>query len=153
MQTLPTDAAVLSGELSARLASLQRVLRRQTRAAVGAPGLSVAEAEFLRLVAEQPGIRVGDAARALRLAPNTASTLARKLSAAGFVQAAADARDGRRVCLRASRAGMERLGRWRDERRRLLASALVRLSGVEREALAASLPALETVAERLEEPE
>ena len=46
-----------------------------------------------------------------------------------------------------------RLRRWRDERGRLLAAALRRLSEEDLAALVASLPALERLLAALEEPE
>jgi DNA-binding MarR family transcriptional regulator len=145
------DVEVLGAELAVCLTSLQRVLRQRTRAAVGGPGLSAAEAQLLGLVAEQPGVRIGDAATSLRLAPNTVSTLVRRLSAVGFLSSARERTDRRAVCLHTSRAGAQRLRRWRDERARLLATAIAGLSEPEREALARSLPVLGAMAELLEE--
>jgi DNA-binding MarR family transcriptional regulator len=144
---------LLAAELAARLSSLQRVLRRRTRAAIGEPGLSPAEAELLRLVAHRPGLRVGEAAVALRLAPNTVSTLVRQLVGQGLLVADRHESDRRGVRLRTSAAADLRLRRWRDERAALLAEALDGLSPSERHALTSALPILATLADALEDGE
>jgi DNA-binding MarR family transcriptional regulator len=144
---------LLSFELAARLSALQRVLRRRTRAALGEPTLSPAEAEVLRLVAHRPGLRVGEAAAALRLAPNTVSTLARRLVDQGLLVGERDVSDRRGVRLRLSASATRRVRRWRDERAHLLAEAVEQLSGSERQALASSLPVLATLVEALGEGE
>lgn len=140
---------VLAVELADRVASLQRALRRRTRVALGEPALSPAEVELLALVVARPRLRVGDAATALRLAPNTVSTLARRLAARGLLRAERDESDRRCVRLRTCAAAEKRLRRWRDERAHLLAGALERVSESERDVLASSLPVLAALAELL----
>jgi DNA-binding MarR family transcriptional regulator len=140
---------VLADELARRVGSLQRVLRQRTRAALGEPGLSTAEVELLALGAARPGLRVGDAATALRLAPNTVSTLARRLAAQGLLLAERDESDRRCVRLRPSAEAERRLRRWRDERAHLLAGAIERVSEPERNGLASSLPILAALGELL----
>jgi len=147
--SIPVD--VLAPELAERLAVLQRSLRRRTRAALGGPGLSPAEVELLRLVARRPGVRVGDAAVELRLAPNTVSTLARRLGEDGLLRAERERSDRRGVRLETTAAAKRRMRRWRDERAHLLAGALERLSGAERDAVAACLPILTALVESLED--
>lgn len=142
-------SGVLATELATRLSALQRILRRQTRAALGGPTLSFAEVDLLRLVVAQPGIRVGEAAAALRLAPNTTSTVSRQLIQLGLLAAEHPATDRRRVHLRATTAGKRGLQRWRDERTHLLADALEQLSAAERRTLESSLPVLSELTELL----
>lgn len=154
MASQPAVASdLLASELAIRVSSLQRVLRRRTRAALGEPGLSPAEVELWRLIVSRPGQRVGEAAVALRLAPNTVSTLARRLVEQGLVVAERDEGDRRGVRLRPSAAAERRVRRWRDERARVLEGVLERLSESERHALASSLPVLATLVEALEEGE
>lgn len=142
---------LLALELAARVGSLQRTLQRRTRAAIREPGLSLAEAELLRLVADRPQLRVGDAATALRRAPNTVSTLARRLVGDGLLSSERDENDLRAVRLSLSRVGERRLMRWREESAHLLAGALEQLSEPERHLLASSLPVLAALVEALEE--
>ncbi len=144
---------VLAFELAARVSSLQRVLRRRTRAALGEGSLSPAEAELLRLIVSRPGLRVGEAAVGLRLAPNTVSTLARRLVDRDLVIAERDEGDRRGVRLRSTAAAERRVRRWRDERAHLLAGVLEQVSESERYTLASSLPVLSTLVEALEEGE
>ena len=106
----PADASdVLAVELGTRVSSLQRALRRRTRAVLGEPGLSSAEAEVLRLIMARPGLRVGEAAVAMRLAPNTVSTLARRLVDQGLLVAEQHESDRRGVRLRTSRSAERRV--------------------------------------------
>ena len=120
---------------------------------MGEPSLSQAEGELLLLIASHPQLRVGDAATALRLAPNTVSTLARRLSADGLLVAERDDIDRRGVRLHASRAGNRFLRHWRDERAHVLAGVLELLSERQRRALSSSLPVLTALVEALEEDE
>jgi DNA-binding MarR family transcriptional regulator len=140
----------LAAELSGVLAGLRRALRRRTRTAVGPPGLSSAEAELLRLVGRHPGLRVGEAATTLRLAPNTVSTVVRRLTDLGLLDAARATEDRRAVSLTLSADGRRRVARWRDERAQLLADSLEGLSATDRRTLARALPVLTRLVERLE---
>ena len=141
----------IASELAARVSALQRVLRRRIRAALDEPRLSAAEGELLNLVASHPGLRVGDAAIALRLAPNTVSTIVRRLVHDGLLVTKQDTVDRRGVRLRASAAGNRLLRRWRSERTQLLTRALEQLSESDHDALTAALPILAELAMALEE--
>ena len=85
---------------------------------------------------------MADAAHELRLAPNTVSTLVGRLTAAGLLDRARAASDGRSVRLtvtdKATRASPE----WRDLRAELAVRALDRLPAGDRQALADAVPAL-----------
>ena len=150
---MPATASTLAAELVAELAALRRVLRRRTRTAVGEPVLSAAEAELLRLVAARPGLRVGDAAAALRLAPNTVSTLVGRLVALELVATGRDESDRRVVCLQPTPGARQRLRRWRDERTYLVDEALAELPAADRRRLEQALPVLADLVERLEAAE
>ncbi len=120
-----------------------RVIRRRILGRpLGMQSLPPSYLELLNLVRRQPGIRVGEAARALRLASNTVSTLAGALSGAGLLERRSDGGDHRVVRFHLTeRAGAE-LAEWRDQRLELLAAALAQLDAEDRALLSAALPAL-----------
>jgi hypothetical protein len=61
----------LAAEVLAAISAVRRVARRAARSAWPAQPLPPAQSELLQLAAARPGISVADAARELRLAPNT----------------------------------------------------------------------------------
>jgi DNA-binding MarR family transcriptional regulator len=140
----------MAAEISALVRDIRRILRLRLRQGMAGEALPGPAVELLRLAAEQPGLRVGDAARALRLAPNTTSTLVRQLTAAGLLQRVADARDGRVARLRPTPAGTERLRTWRDQREALIAQALAELGAADLAAIESALPALHGLVRALE---
>lgn len=143
----PLASERLAADLAARLAALQRVLRRRTRASLGPSPLSPAQVELLRLVAAQPGIRVSKAARELRLASNTVSTLSAQLADQGLLASERNEHDARGVHLRATSGGRRRLKRWRAQRARFLADAVDQLTDDERRTLESVLPLLSALTE------
>jgi DNA-binding MarR family transcriptional regulator len=151
MKTAAPDLDILAHDLLDEWAAARRLLRRKVRSAIGEPALPTAQLELLRLVELQPGIRVGDAARSLRLAPNTISTLVRELKQAQLLEAGAGDDDGRAVHLSLTDAARKRFGRWRDERVQTLVSALAELSEAERQALREAQPGMKALLEQLEE--
>lgn len=98
--------------------------------------------ELLNLVRRRPGIRVGEAAQALRLASNTVSTLAGQLADAGLLERRHDDTDHRAVRFYLTAAADTELSEWRDQRLDLLAQALGRLEADDRARISAALPAL-----------
>ncbi|MFJ8229890.1 MarR family winged helix-turn-helix transcriptional regulator [Streptomyces sp. NPDC094448] len=143
-----TDSAV---ELGALLAGINRLVRRQVRESLHGPYLLGAQAELLRLVSERPGIRVSAAARELRLAGNSVSTLVRQLAAVGLLVREPDPRDRRAALLTVTPEADRRLRAWEDHRAALLTDRFDQLPTVDRAALVAALPALRTLAARLHE--
>jgi DNA-binding MarR family transcriptional regulator len=95
--------------------------------------------------------RGGRPAGALRLAPNTVSTLVGRLTAAGLLERARSAADGRSVRLSVTGQARRRMAGWRDLRAELAARALDRLTAGDRQALADAGPALLRFAAQLEE--
>jgi DNA-binding MarR family transcriptional regulator len=93
---------------------------------------------------------VADAAQELRLAPNTVSTLVGKLTSAGLLTRDRGTQDARIALLTVTDGARQRLAQWRDLRADLAGQALARLSPADRRALAAALPALLRLAERME---
>jgi DNA-binding MarR family transcriptional regulator len=145
-QTTAATAAALVGVLG----PLHRTLRKRAREDWPLEPLATAQVELLRAVRRRPGISVGEAAAELRVAPNTASTLANQLVAAGLVGRTADDRDRRTVRLAVTDAADERMAAWNDRRHHVLEAALVRLGRADREALAAAVGPLQRLLESLE---
>jgi DNA-binding MarR family transcriptional regulator len=148
--TTPTRDEALASELTTAWGGVRRRLRRSARAKVGGEPLTGSQVEVLRLVETQPGVGVRDAAAALHLAPNTVSTLVGGLAAAGLLDRRPDPDDRRATQLHLTPAATTRLRQWRDERDRVLASALEHLDADDRRRLEASLPALERLLAQLE---
>jgi len=145
---LATDdtAAALVGVLG----PLHRTLRKRAREDWPLEPLATAQVELLRTVRRRAGISVGEAAAELRIAPNTASTLANQLVAAGLVRREPDARDRRTVRLAVTDAAEQRMAAWNDRRHQVLDAALGRLGQPERDALRAAVGPLERLLEVLE---
>jgi DNA-binding MarR family transcriptional regulator len=132
------------------LGPLQRTLRKRAREDWPLEPLATAQVELLRTVRRHHGITVGEAAAELRIAPNTASTLANQLVTAGLVRREADARDRRTVRLTVTDAADRRMAAWNDRRHQVLDAALARLGRDEREALRRAVGPLERLLEALE---
>jgi DNA-binding MarR family transcriptional regulator len=141
----------LAAELLAAISAIRRIGRRAARRAWQDEPLPPAQSELLRLAAARPGLSVADAAHELRLAPNTISTLVGRLTAAGLLERARAASDGRSVRLSVTGKARQRIAGWRDLRAELGARALDQLPASDRETLAAALPALQRFAAQLEE--
>lgn len=141
--TPPRIASSLAEEAESLFLSFRVIRRRVLGRPLGMQSLPPSYLELLNLVRRQPGIRVGEAARALRLASNTVSTLARALSGAGLLERRSDDGDHRMVRFHLTeRAGSE-LAEWRDRRLELLAAALAELDAEDQALLGAALPALD----------
>ncbi len=145
-QTSTDTAAGLIGVLG----PLQRSLRKRAREDWPLEPLATAQVELLRTIRHRPGISIGEAAAELRIAPNTASTLANQLVAAGLVTRAADPRDRRSVRLSVTPAAARRMAAWNDRRHQVLDAALARLDPGERAALAAAVGPLNQLLGSLE---
>jgi DNA-binding MarR family transcriptional regulator len=148
---LAAELLALAAELLAAISAIRRIARRAARRAWQDEPLPPAQSELLRLAAARPGLSVADAAHELRLAPNTISTLVGRLTAAGLLERARAASDGRSVRLSVTGKARQRIAGWRDLRAELGARALDQLPASDRETLAAALPALQRFAAQLEE--
>jgi DNA-binding MarR family transcriptional regulator len=142
---------VLAAELLGAISAVRRMARRTVRSAWHEQPLPPAQSELLRLTAARPGISVADAARELRLAPNTVSTLVGRLTAAGLLGRTRSVSDGRSVRLALTGQATQRIAGFRDLRAELAGRALDRLTAGDRQALAAAVPALHQLAAALEE--
>jgi DNA-binding MarR family transcriptional regulator len=141
----------VAAELLAAVSAVRRTTRRAVRAASVTEPLPPARSELLRLAARQPGITVAEAARELRLAPNTVSTMVGGLATQGLISRGRSSADGRTVRLTVTARARQRLSQWRDLRAELTGRALAGLPAHDQEALAAAIPALLRLAERMEE--
>jgi len=137
-------------ELMAVLGQLRRGVRARVRRDWPHPPLPEAHLELLLVVAARPGLRVQDAADALRLAPNTVSTLVNGPVLAGLVERRRDPSDGRAVRLHPTAAAQERLAAWRGRRHAVVAAAAAALPAGDREAIAAAMPALRRLTDLVE---
>jgi DNA-binding MarR family transcriptional regulator len=146
-----TTVAPVSADLMQVVGRLRRTVRRRVRRDWAHRPLTESELELLRLVDEQPGLRVLDAAAALGVAPNTVSTLIGRLASGGLLERRPDPRDARAARLAVTTAARERFAAWRDRRQALVGAAMARLDGDDRRAIQACVPALRRLVELLEE--
>jgi DNA-binding MarR family transcriptional regulator len=144
------EAAAAAAELFAAISVIRRTARRAARQVWTQQPLPPAQSELLRLAAARPGITVADAAQELRLAPNTVSTLVGRLTEAGLLVRERGAPDGRTALLTATEKARQRLAEFRDLRADLAGRALAQLPEKDQKALAAAVPALLRLAERME---
>ena len=145
-EVLTSDARALGTTVS----RLRRALRRGIRLDLRWEDLPMAHVELLQCLADQPGLKVGEVARSLRLAPNTVSTLVAALSAKGLLEADRDESDRRARRLKPSSAGYEQLSRWQAAHERMLGVAVEQLTAADRNALLAALPAFESLIDILD---
>jgi DNA-binding MarR family transcriptional regulator len=132
-------------ELADIVSRLRRAMRRAARAADPALGLSVAQLELLSCITEHPGIRPGQLARMLRLAPSSVATLLGGLQSAGYVTRTpgADSHGDRRtVSLNLSEAGAQAVSRWHRVNEDIIRAALAELPHRDRTTLRDAAPAL-----------
>jgi DNA-binding MarR family transcriptional regulator len=142
-------AARSAAELLDALSSVRRAARRAVRASWQDEPLPPAQSELLRLAARRPLLTVAEAATELRLAPNTVSTLIGQLAGRELLSRVPSSTDGRSVRLEVTAKGRRRLAEWRDLRAELAGRALAGLPGQDQAALAAAVPAMLRLAERI----
>jgi len=151
-QAPPAAANREAAELLAAISAVRRTARQAVRKAWHEEPLPTAQSELLRLVADRPGITVAEAARELRLAPNTVSTLVGRLAGQGLLGRERAQADARSVLLSVTRRARQRLADWRDLRADLTQIAILQLAEEDRRILAYAAPALLRLAERLALP-
>jgi DNA-binding MarR family transcriptional regulator len=106
------------------------------------------------VVGRNPGISVAAAARELRLADNSVSTLVNQLLTAGMLRRETDPGDRRAVRLELTPAAQRHIADWRDRRARMVGARMADLSDDDRAAIGAALPALRRLVSGLQtEPE
>jgi DNA-binding MarR family transcriptional regulator len=142
---LPSHAVSDTGALGTTVWQLRRALRRGLRVDPRWEELPMAQVELMQCLAEQPGLKIGQLAKSLRLAPNTVSTLVAQLTGKGLLEAGRDVADGRARLIKLTAAGRQRLEQWQDAHDRMIADAVLRLPSEQRAALIAALPALDSL--------
>jgi DNA-binding MarR family transcriptional regulator len=130
----------LASELDRRVAGLTRLLRGQTGA-----GLSVTALSTLRRVEVGEACRITELAAAEQVAQPSMTALVGRLEGRGLVRRDPDPADRRAVRVAITDAGREQLAAVRAARAELLAARIDRLDESERAALAAALPALDSL--------
>lgn len=131
--------------LADTVARLRRAMRRAARAGAPTDTLAVAQLELMSCLSERQGARPGEVARALRLAPNTVTTLVNGLVRLGMIGRTDDPADRRTVRLNLTTAGATALARWEARNEQIIGRAQRNLSDEQRLALRAALPALATL--------
>ena len=111
-------AAQSAAELLDAVSSVRRAARRAVRGSWQDEPLPAAQSELLRLAARKPRLTVAEAARELRVAPNTVSTLIGKLADRGLLKRVPSSTDGRLVRLEVTAKARRRLAEWRGSARR-----------------------------------
>jgi len=137
-------------ELADVVARLRRAMRRAWRVEDLGNPLSVAQLELLTALAEDPGVRPGQLARALRLAPNSVTTLVNALQARGLVARTEGVRDRRTVRLALTDAGDEAVRAWHATNAGIVRDALRDLPEDDRRALSELLPVLRDLVEAID---
>jgi DNA-binding MarR family transcriptional regulator len=146
----PRAAQPAAADLLAAVSAVRRTARRAVRLAWAQQPLPPAQSELLRLAAAQPGLSVAEAARELRLAPNTVSTLVGRLAEQGLLHRGRGAADGRTALLTVTGKARRRIAEWRDLRSELAGRAFDRLPPADQQALIQAVPALLRLAEQME---
>jgi DNA-binding MarR family transcriptional regulator len=136
-------------ELSTRTRRAIGRLNRSIRQTRAGAALTPSQYEVLVTIVGQGPLRLADLALAEGLNPTMLSRIAGKLEASGLVDRVADPGDGRVVHLAASPKGRELVHQVRGERADALSVALEGLTDDERRRLAAALPVLEALTERV----
>ena len=140
----------MSKELAVTLFDLAWLLPRTVGAVgPGDAGLPLSELEVMRLLVRQPGLSVGEAAKALGLQSSNVSATVRSLVARDLLERRRDEGDGRMTRLYPTRKAIAHRDRqeaaWGDQ----LARRLGELPDAERGRLLAAAPALEALADLL----
>jgi DNA-binding MarR family transcriptional regulator len=152
---MPTVAPIeterrVADELLTALSAIRRAARRSSGRPAEFAALTTAQLELARLVRRNPGISIAGAAEAMRLAPNTVSTLVGDLSTAGLLVRRTDPSDRRVARLELTDSWKRKIDAWRDRRVSAVDDAIRRLPADQRRRLERALPSLLGLAEELE---
>lgn len=128
------DPTVLADSLRAPLLRVSRRLRQEAQRA----GSSALDALVLGQIRRRPGIGVSELADAEQMSRPSMSSHVKRLEAAGWIDRAEHAQDGRRSGLQITAAGEIQLDAVRQRRNDWLAARLARLDPQARAALAAA---------------
>ncbi|MFE9581380.1 MarR family winged helix-turn-helix transcriptional regulator [Nocardia sp. NPDC006044] len=126
------EEAELVGRLMSTFGRFRRQLARLVGRSFDQPGVSAAQAEFLRLVGRNPHISVKAAAVELGLAPNSVSTFVTALVKAELLVREPDPADRRATRLSLPGPVQRSVDETRRRRHDLVATALAELTAAER---------------------
>jgi len=140
----------VADELLTALSAIRRATRRSSSRPAEFSLLTTAQLELARVVRRNPGISIAGAAEAMRLAPNTVSTLVGDLVSAGLLVRRSDPYDRRVAQLELTAAWKRKIDAWRDRRVAAVDGAIHRLPPDERRRLERALPALARLGAELE---
>lgn len=130
-------------ELAEAVARLRRAMRRAARSSDPHNKLSVAQLELLSAVSENPGIRPGQLARFLHLAPNSVTTQVNTLETLDLLTRSSNPHDRRTVELNLTEAGEVAVNRWQSTNAQILRSAFETLHPGWQSLITAALPAMQ----------
>jgi DNA-binding MarR family transcriptional regulator len=139
----------LSDDLLGVVHGLDRALVRATRATRRLPALPESQVAVLRRLSATGGCTPARLAEDLHLARPTISNLVRDLTAAGLVERQPAPGDGRSVLLVPTDRARDLLSAFREGRAEVMAGALAGLADEDRAELAAALPALSRLLDRV----
>lgn len=125
--------------------ALSRVLRFRGMEEAGLTRLPPSELELMRYVHAEPGVTVGELARELGLHASNVSAAVRGLVNAGHLEKEKDPADRRITRLRATPRAQQGMALIENAWGEMFAEALTSLSEEQRDALNASVPALEAL--------
>jgi DNA-binding MarR family transcriptional regulator len=149
----PHPESVLSTaeKLAVPLARVYRAQQRLVLHSLSLGPLTINEVYLLLLIESQGGMKMGEAAARLSLAPNTLTPVVKRLHELGLLERRTDPADRRVTQLSLTQPGADRLNAWRRARSGIIADGLTGLTTAEQSALVSSLPALAHLATLLEE--
>ncbi len=136
-------------ESAARLRAVIGKLSRRLRPTVAGAGLTPSQASVLFTVVRFGPLGLSEVAEIESLNPTMLSRIAALLCDAGLIRRMADPGDRRAAIVQATAAGRRMRERIHRERTQALSAHVSELGEHERQELWASLPVLETLAERL----
>ena len=151
VDTSPDSDAFMAyaDQLLRSMASIRRSGRLLARRPAELATLTGSQLDLVRLVLRSPGVSVAEAARELRLAANTVSTLVRQLTDGRLLVRRIDPLDRRVARLDLTPAMQQKVGAFRDRRVVMLVKAMGDLSASDQRRLVHSVAVLEHVADLL----
>jgi DNA-binding MarR family transcriptional regulator len=148
----PDPGELAEVESAARLRAVIGKLSRRLRPTVAGAGLTPSQASVLFTVVRFGPLGLSEVAGIEGLNPTMLSRIAALLCDAGLIRRMADPGDRRAAIVQATAAGRRMRERIHRERTQALSAHVSELGEHERQELWASLPVLETLAERLPAP-
>jgi len=143
------DAVATARRLNNRLGPLRRAVLRASRSAADLPDIPEAQIEVMRSLATTGESTPSELAGVLRLARSTVSNLLSQMERAGLVERRLVIGDGRRTAVGLSTLASARLQAFDEAAADVLVTALLDLPREDVATIAAALPALERLQERI----